>query len=231
MNLTLALVAAAATLGSVHTVAPDHWVPFAALARAEKWSARRTALVTAGCGLGHVTVSVLLGTLGLLFGLELLEALGRRMEGVAGLLLIGFGVAYALWGIRHALGGHAHVHVHERHVHVHAHEHQVHPHHEPTGDAPRPCRSTAWTLFALFSADPCVAVIPLMFAAAPLGCMRTIVVVVAYEIATIATMIALVMPARAAVSRLRGLWADRWSDALAGGVVAIIGLVVLGVGV
>ena len=233
MNLTVALIGAAASLGSIHTVAPDHWVPFAALARAEKWSARRTALVTAGCGLGHVTVSVLLGTLGLLFGLELLEMFGRRMESMAGLLLIGFGVAYAVWGIRRALGGHAHVHVHGGHVHVHAHarERDSHQHHAPPGEPRPPRRSTAWTLFLLFSADPCVAVIPLMFAAAPLGWMRTILVVVAYELATIATMVALVMPARAAANTVRGAWADRWGDALAGAVVAVIGLVVIGMGI
>ncbi|MFI5178142.1 MAG: hypothetical protein ACHQO8_06255, partial [Vicinamibacterales bacterium] len=72
MTLTLALVIAAVSLGSIHTLAPDHWLPFAALARAEGWSARRTALITSACGLGHVTVSVALGLLGVLFGLELL---------------------------------------------------------------------------------------------------------------------------------------------------------------
>ena len=63
MPLTLTLVLAAIAIGSVHTLAPDHWLPFAALARAERWSTRRTAVVTAGCGLGHVTVSVALGLL------------------------------------------------------------------------------------------------------------------------------------------------------------------------
>lgn len=234
MSLAFALVAAAVGLGSIHTLAPDHWIPFAALARAESWSARRTALITAACGLGHVTVSVLLGTLGLLFGLELLEAFGRRMEGVAGLLLVGFGVAYGAWGIRRGLGGHAHVHVRGGHVRVHAHAHAPgsHAHAQParpTGGR-RDRRSTAWTLFLLFSADPCVAVIPLMFASAPLGWSGILTVVAAYETATIATMIALVMPARAAANRIRAAWADTWGDALAGGVVAAIGLAVMGWG-
>ena len=70
MGLTFPLVVAAATVGSVHTVAPDHWVPFAAVARAGRWSAARTALVTALCGLGHVTVSALLGLASAWFGLN-----------------------------------------------------------------------------------------------------------------------------------------------------------------
>jgi hypothetical protein len=233
MSLALALTAAAVGVGSLHTLAPDHWVPFAALARAERWSAGRTAVVTAACGLGHVTVSVLLGTLGLLFGLELLETFGRRMESLAGLLLIGFGVAYAIWGIRRAIGGHAHVHVHggRVHVHAHVHEHPVHPHAAPHADAPGYRRSTAWTLFLLFSADPCVAVIPLMFASAPLGWRGTLAVVAAYELATIGTMVALAMPARTAANAVRGAWAEKWGDALAGATIAGIGLAVMALGI
>jgi hypothetical protein len=56
-------------------------------------------------------------------------------------------------------------------------------------------------------------------------------VVVAYEIATIGTMVLLVIPARAAVARATGAWADRWGDALAGGVVATVGLAVIMLGI
>ena len=90
---------------------------------------------------------------------------------------------------------------------------------------------TAWSLFLLFSADPCVAVIPLIFAAAPLGWASVLPVVGAYEVATIGTMIALVLPARAlAKTNHPGTWADRYADALAGGVIAATGLAVFGFG-
>ena len=55
-----ALALTAATVGSLHSIAPDHWVPFAAVARARGWSAARTARVTLLCGFGHVTVSAAL---------------------------------------------------------------------------------------------------------------------------------------------------------------------------
>ena len=224
MTITLALIAAAVSIGSVHSLAPDHWVPFAALARAQRWSARRTAVVTALCGLGHVTASVALGLLGVVFGRELLEAFGQRLEGVAGLLLIGFGVAYGLWGLQRTLRGRAHAHAHAHglpHPHRHTHEHDG-GHHRPL---------TASTLFLLFSADPCVAVIPLMVASAPLGWTSTLGVVAAYELATIGTMVALVLPTRAAVDRVRGAWADQWGDAVAGGVVAFVGVLVMSLGI
>lgn len=224
MNVTLALVLAAVSVSSMHALAPDHWVPFAALGRAKRWSNSRTALVTALCGLGHVTVSVALGLASVAAGLELLEAFGRRLESVAGVMLIGFGVAYGLWGIHRSVrsrwhdhgDGHPHWHGHHAHGHVHADE--------------REGRLSAWTLFLVFAADPCVAVIPLIFAAAPLGWANTLAVVVAYEVATIGTMIGLVLPARAAASAVRSRWADRYGDALAGGAITAVGLVVMSLG-
>ncbi len=207
------LAAAAVTLGSLHTLAPDHWAPFAALARAQNWSAGRTARITLACGFGHVTVSALLGLVGLVLGLQMVRAFGERMEAVAGVLLIAFGLAYGIWGLRRAAGRRLHGHAHARYDHVHD-----------------PSRKTAWTLFLLFSADPCVAVIPLLFAAAPLGAPATTAIVLLYELATIGTMVALVLPARAGARVLRAAWLDRYGDATAGGVIAAVGLVVAGLG-
>src|SRR6185436_8874528 len=95
-SLTVVLALSAVSIGSLHTIAPDHWVPFAALARAQGWSRGRTARITALCGFGHVTVSVLLGLLALVFGLEMLRLVGERMEAVAGVLLVAFGLGYAM---------------------------------------------------------------------------------------------------------------------------------------
>jgi ABC-type nickel/cobalt efflux system permease component RcnA len=213
-GLFLTLAGGAASIGALHTLAPDHWVPFAALARAQKWSAARTARITFLCGFGHVTVSALLGLLGLVFGRAIFEKAGARMEAVAGILLVGFGLAYGVWGMRRAAG---------RRVHGHAHAHYDHVH--------EPSKTTAWSLFLLFSADPCVAVIPLLFAAAPLGTAPAVGLVLLYEAATIATMIALVLPARAGFERLRFPWLDHWGDAVAGALIVATGLAVMALGI
>ena len=213
-GLFFALAGAAVSVGSLHSLAPDHWVPFAALARAQGWSAGRTARVTFLCGFGHVTVSALLGLFGLAFGRAVFESAGRKMEAVAGILLIGFGLAYGAWGLKRAAG---------RRVHGHAHAHYDHVH--------EASRKTAWSLFLLFSADPCVAVIPLLFAAAPLGTAPAVGIVLLYEIATIGTMVVLVLPARAGISLLRLPWLDHWGDAVAGGLIVVTGLVVTALGI
>jgi ABC-type nickel/cobalt efflux system permease component RcnA len=227
-ELFVGLLAAAVSVGSLHTIAPDHWVPFAALSRARHWSTPRTIVVTVACGLGHVTVSALLGVAALLFGLQLLQSFAEQMESLAGLLLIGFGLAYGLWGWRRAASGRLHAHVHA-HGHVHWHPHPGHGHGHPhlhgTDDAAA-SRLTAWGLFLLFSADPCVAVIPVLFAAAPLGLFKALTIVLAYELATILTMVALVLPARAAAQSVRGAWIARYGDATAGAVIVAVGLLV-----
>jgi hypothetical protein len=202
-----ALAVAAASVGALHSLAPDHWVPFTVLSRAQGWSRTRTARITLLCGFGHVTVSVALGLLGLVLGSAVLQAMGEKLEAVAGVLLVGFGIAYGAWGLRRA--------VHHR-LHAHAHSHE---------------RNTAWALFLLFCADPCVAVVPILFAAAPLGALPATAVVVTYEMATMGTMIALVLFAHAGVSALRAPWIDRYGHGAAGGLIAATGLVLMVLGV
>jgi hypothetical protein len=213
-SLAAVLAIGAVTLGSLHTIAPDHWVPFAAISRAQRWSPGKTVRITALCGFGHVSVSVLLGILALVFGLEMLHVIGQRMEAMAGLLLITFGLVYGVLGVRRAAGERFHGHHHHHYDHVH-----------------EPSAMTPWALFLLFSADPCVAVIPILFAAAPLGWLRTAFVVSAYELATIATMVALVVPARAAAQHIHGNWISRYGDAAAGAVIATVGVFVVTLGI
>jgi hypothetical protein len=208
-----ALAATAATVGSLHSLAPDHWLPFAALARAQGWSAARTARVTALCGLGHVTSSVLLGLLGLAFGVGLFEAFGQRLETMAGVLLAGFGLVYGAWGLRQAAGERFHGHAHAHYDHVHA-----------------PGTMTTGSLFLLFSADPCVAVIPLLAAAASRGAAAATTVVLVFEVATIGTMVGIVLAARAGVTAFRVPWLDRWGHAAAGGLIAALGIAAVGLG-
>ncbi|MCM2316605.1 MAG: hypothetical protein NDJ92_15765, partial [Thermoanaerobaculia bacterium] len=74
--------------------------------------------------------------------------------------------------------------------------------------------------------DPCVALLPILVAAAPLGWVAVATVVVAYELATITSMISLVLLARAGVTRLRFHWLDHWGHAAAGAFIVLVGIVV-----
>ena len=81
-------------------------------------------------------------------------------------------------------------------------------------------------LFAIYCADPCVAVVPILLAAAPLSRAATAAIVVVYEAATIATMVALTAIARAGANVVRGAWVERWGDTAAGGLIVTTGIVV-----
>ncbi|MGE5180844.1 MAG: hypothetical protein ACM31C_02220 [Acidobacteriota bacterium] len=211
MTETLAptLAIAAATVGALHALAPDHWVPVAAVARAKGWPARRTARVALVCGFGHVTVSAALGLVALVSGTAVITALGAQVGAISGVLLIGFGAAYALWGARHVIARRLHGHDHAHFDHVHD-----------------PGQRTVWTLFAIYCADPCVAVVPIVFAAAPLSRAATLAIVVVYELSTMATMAALTLAAHGGASRLRARWIERYGDSAAGGLIVATGIVV-----
>jgi nickel/cobalt exporter len=195
-GLTLTLIVAAATVGSLHTMAPDHWMPFAALARARNWSPLRTARTTVLCGFGHVTVSATLGIAALFVGLGIIRAIGSHLENQANWLLMAFGTIYMIWGFW-------------RHGHHHHH-------HDREG-------LTEWSLFLLFCADPCIAVIPMIMAAAGGGWLTVAAVVITYELATIATMVVLVAAAHAGVRNVRSPWIDRYGHAAAGALIVSVG--------
>jgi hypothetical protein len=212
-SLAATLALAAITVGSLHALAPDHWVPIAAVSRARGWSLRRTGRVALLCGFGHVTVSALLGLIALVSGTAVVETFGARSASVAGILMIGFGVAYALWGARHAIG---------RRLHGHSHAHYDHVH--------DPSRTSTWTLFAIYCADPCIAVVPIVFAAAPLSVPATLAIVLVYELATVGTMVTLAVLARAGATAIRGRWVERYGDSAAGGLIVATGIVVAALG-
>lgn len=235
-----AVALTAAGLGVMHALlGPDHYVPFAALARAEKWSRTRTVVITLLSGLAHVVSSVLLAAVGIMFRvaakrLHFIESFRGQLAAWA---LIGFGLLYFLWGVRHAFRNraHAHVHVHPGGVvHLHRHTHHsehLHPHfsscvaHKPSADL------APWVLFAIFVFGPCEPMIPLLLASAlafsPGG---VVLITSAFAISTLLTMLTCVLVLQAGLERLRVERLEHFAHALAGAAVALCGLAIRFVG-
>ncbi len=225
------LLLAAAGLALTHTVlGPDHTLPFVMLAQARQWSSRKTLLVTLTCGVGHVLSSVLLGLvgLGLGYGVAHVTAAEELRGGLAAWALVAFGGAYALWGVRHAIRQRRGIVTHHHHGEVHLHSHGDHAHHHDAGVG---SRTTFWALFTVFVLGPCEPLIPLFVLPASRGRWELAAITAAvFSVITVATMLALVAFALAGVRRLPLQRLERWSHAMAGGVIAGSGLAVIFLG-
>ena len=241
-----ALAVAAGTTGVLHTAAgPDHYLPFVVLAKANRWRWWKLLAVTLLCGAGHVLSSVVIGLLavgGLASVSHLssaagapaanvqdlidrhadprLDALQEHRGTLAGYLLLGFGMAYFLWGLRRSRTGqrHAHVHAHTNgSLHSHEHEHQrAHAHVHPA-----PNRNLFWSLFIIFVLGPCELLIPMVMAGYSLGKIPGVLLVsTTFSLATIATMLCIVTVIFAGLAQLRTAWLERHAHALGGAVIA-----------
>lgn len=203
------LILSTATIAFVHALAPDHWIPFVSIGQAQNWSKTKLVVVTLVSGVGHVGSSLAIGALGLFFGYQLtaLEAFETQRAEVAGLLLIGFGLAYALWGIRHARE--------HRHVPV-----------DPRKQV------TIWALFAIFVLGPCEPLIPVLFVAAAESWTAVALVSIVFGLITLVMMVGLVLLAYHGTGFLRVLKVSHHhGHAIAGAVIALSGALVMFLGI
>lgn len=231
-GMSLSLLAAAFGVGVVHTLfGPDHYLPFIMLAKARGWSRVRTVVVTAACGVGHIASSVLLGGLGIVFGLAIaqVETVETGRGPIAAWALVAFGVAYALWGVRHALrkrkGLEAHVHGDEVHIHSHGMSPHGHDHHRVGAT------TTFWTLFIIFVLGPCEPLIPLFALPASQGRWDVAVLTaVVFGVATLLSMVGATLAGYEGLKLVRLGPLERWSHVVAGCVIAAAGLSVIYLG-
>jgi nickel/cobalt transporter (NicO) family protein len=235
----LLLVLTAVSIGFVHTlIGPDHYLPFVAMSAARNWTRRKTLLVTAFCGAGHVLGSVLIGFVGIAIGASLHRL--EWLEGVRGDLaawaLTAFGLVYMAWGLKHAWRKreHSHEHVHadgSRHRHAHGHQtHDEHLHVHIPLDTDTTRSLTPWALFVIFILGPCEALIPLlMYPASQFSWWGVGLVVVAFGVTTIATMLGIVYLALRGLERFPLAAAERYVHAMAGAALSLCGAgIVLG---
>jgi len=242
-----ALIITAASIGFFHTIlGPDHYLPFIMMSWARKWSAVKTTMITLLCGLGHIASSVVLGLIGVALGLAVskLEIVESFRGNLAAWLLMAFGLAYLVWGLRRAYrrAEHTHNHTHtslDMHTHTHSHflEHthihnsfdsvQARPE-QGRGDRNKTAMSiTPWVLFVIFVFGPCEPLIPiLIYPAAKNSFFGLVVVTSIFGVTTIATMLTLVLLSRAGVNFIPLAGAQRFAHAIAGATILLCGLAI-----
>jgi ABC-type nickel/cobalt efflux system permease component RcnA len=122
----LLLVAAVATVGVLHTIVPDHWVPITLIARQRGWSKSETARASLGAGTGHVLSTLLIALVVWLAGVAFAKRFGHIVDTASSLALIAFGAWFAIsaWRGLRTHGGHGHSH---DFPHLHGHDHGTRP--------------------------------------------------------------------------------------------------------
>jgi nickel/cobalt transporter (NicO) family protein len=229
------LLLTAASIGFFHTIfGPDHYLPFIVMSKAGKWNKIKTIFITLACGIGHVLSSVLLGLIGIAFGiavskLELIE--GFRGD-IAAWLLIAFGFVYMVWGIKRAIKNkpHKHIHIHvDGTIHEHGHSHnEEHIHVHRTN--PKKIM-TPWILFTIFAFGPCEPLIPLlMYPSASHSTYGIIMVTLVFGLITIGTMLTVVMVSVWGINLIPTHKLERYSHALAGFAIFVSGLAIVFLG-
>lgn len=225
----LTLLLTAASIGFIHTIlGPDHYLPFIAMSQSGKWSLSKTTWVTLLCGFGHVLSSVLLGIIGIAFGLALtnLEIIDSFRGNIAAWGLITFGLVYFIWGVRKALRNkkHNHHHIHKNGI-LHNHSHSHKNEHMHAHENNKNIKLTPWVLFTIFVLGPCEPFIPLLMYPAANNSMFDIVLVTAvFAGVTILTMLGVVLISIYGISFMQVVRFEKYIHAMAGATILLCGI-------
>jgi threonine/homoserine/homoserine lactone efflux protein len=217
VSTTPALLAAAAGVGFGHAILPDHWVPLAVIGRTRRYPLAKVARLSGLAGVAHVLVSVVLGAVIVVVGLQLRSTVQHAQDAIVGSLLIATGLAF----LALELTGHGHGHSHDHdHDDEHAHDHP-HPHAHD--------HRSILSIMVPFgaAASPDLTILPVFLAATTAGVATAVGSVVIFAAVTIATIMGLTLAAARGGYQIKGDWLERWGNLVTAGVLAAIGVLVL----
>jgi sulfite exporter TauE/SafE len=178
-------------------------------------------------GVGHVSGSVILGLIGIGMGISLnkIEAIEANRGSVVGWMLIAFGILYSAYGVYKYLKRGAHVHVPAflrpksiRHKDLHLADRDL----DKNNDAGR---LTPWILFLIFVFGPCEVLIPmLIYPAAENSGFGIFLVALVFGIATVGTMLLVVLLGYQGFSFLRFKGKEHQLHLYAGMIILLAGV-------
>ncbi|WP_370348200.1 hypothetical protein [Catenulispora sp. EB89] len=253
MKTLPALMFAAAGVGFGHAVLPDHWMPLAVLSRTRRYPTCRTVRLSLAAGVTHVLVSLLMGAVLVLVGLQFRDTVSRHTDLVIGGILLVTGAAFLVMelvgrghghshdgehghGYGHGRGhgpthdhGHGHEHEHE-HEHGHEHEHS-HDHGHAHGAATnhRDARGLAAFLVPFgAAASPDLTILPVFLAAGAVGVAASVTSLLVFATVTVATIVGLTTATAAGARLLTAPWIDRGANLLTAGTLVLVGGLVAG---
>lgn len=240
------LIVAAGTVGFLHSILPDHWVPLAVIARTQRWSIAHVARISFLASVGHVVTSLIIAGIIAAIGLQFRSAFETQQGHIVGVILILTGSAFLLWsltghgGHSHGSGGHCHEHHHDhdrnddhdhepQHDHVQGHSQaqlRVHPRDVV------PAERSALQRFAAIAgpfgaaASPDLTILPVALAASAAGLAAVVGTLVSFTVVTLATFVVLTVVATLAGYQVKGEWLEEHGNLITALVLIAIGVVV-----
>ena len=222
MDPTVVLIISAALSAILHTLVPDHEIPLAMIGRTQNWTLKKMAGVTLIAGFIHISVSMGIGAIALIASATLSQFIANSAQQISGLLLIAFGSVYAFLSWKRKQGGHRHSHEPNQTEHSHSHAHSKHQNESSENNS-----KTGWGgwIVAIVGIAPCFTLIPVLIAAVPYGATTTLLVMLAYAVATIGMMVILTSIALKTIQYITKLHRiEKHMEILAGFVIFLVGV-------
>ncbi|HEV2923727.1 MAG TPA: hypothetical protein VGW98_06820 [Solirubrobacteraceae bacterium] len=234
-STTPALLAAAAGVGVGHAILPDHWVPLAVVGRTQRYPLARVARLSLLAGIAHVLVSLLLGAIIVVIGLQLRSTVESAQNTIIGVVLVLTGVAFAAL----ELTGRGHVHSHDEGPSHADRPGQAHRDHRPPLHTPQESdaivvaeASRVRGLASIMvpfgaAASPDLTILPVFLAATAAGAFTAAGALIVFSAVTIGTIVGLTLLACFGGYQVRGQWLERWGNVFTAVVLVVIGALVL----
>jgi len=221
-----ALLAAAAGVGLGHAILPDHWLPLAVLGRTRRYPLGRVARLSGLAGVAHVLVSIVLGAVIVVIGLQFRSQVKGAEDTIVGLILLATAAGFTIV----ELTGHGHHHEHDHSdEHANGHDEHTHGHHGEAHDVQRGGLSGLAAVMVPFgaAASPDLTILPVFLAATAAGAATAIASLAVFALVTITTIVTLTLLAYSGGLQIKGAWLERWGNLVTALVLAVIGALVL----
>ena len=230
MNSTMlnTIAATGFTVAFFHAAIPTHWLPFVLVARTRKWSRTKTLLVTLFAGLGHVSLTSLLGLAIAWFGFQIDARIGAAFPWLTGGLMIAIWRQWSGGGIRHhhLLGGHHEASEHCGHEDAHSHWD------EELKDSPLGSdKAGDWAaisgLFMMLTLSPCEGFLPVYLSGVQFGWHGFIVLSVILAVAALLAMLLFTWLTLVGLEKFEIKNFERYEAALLGALFSALGVLII----
>lgn len=224
-----ALLLGTLTIAALHALIPSHWLAFALVGRTQRWSRRRTLLVTMLAGSGHALLTIVLGLLVATIGKGLLHTISPRAEHAATsgvLILLGLFFLFPVLRGRRTVEAHHDHGSEEDHDHADVHAGHAHTHHTPDSLTQRlgASPSVMGILILGMTLSPCLDLLSVYVAASTLSWGSLLLISLLMAATTVAIMSLLVWLALRGLELLRLEWLERNEGLVVGVLLILLGV-------